>query len=201
MESCLTTDLPTVQGYVIYNTQWNCDRISRGQRVDIFGLTYRNKAKSPHPKQIVKTPLHTFQKHNLFEVDSHARSCKPLRRLATNAAINAPPVPKALLRPHFRLPNRKTTWKAAGLGRAASRLPTASANSRHRAERAATTAELGDAVIAPTPNSKPRYPWSFVAAISKRIASLHRASGGKSCGKLPTENLKENAPYKVKTGY
>jgi ribosomal protein L34E len=29
----------------------------------------------------------------------------------------------------------------------------------------------------------------------------HRASGGKSCGKPVTDNLKENAPYKVKTGY
>ena len=95
----------------------DCDRISRAQRVDIFGLTYRNKAKSPHPNQVVKTPLHTFQKHNLFELDGNARSSRPLRRLATNAAINAPTVPKALWQPHFqRLPSRKATWKAAGLG-------------------------------------------------------------------------------------
>jgi hypothetical protein len=39
-------------------------------------LTYRNKAKSPHPNQVVKTSLHTFQKHNLFEVDGPARACK-----------------------------------------------------------------------------------------------------------------------------
>lgn len=91
----------------------DCDRISRAQRVDIFDLTYRNKAKSPHPNQVVKTSLHTFQKHNLFEVDGHARACRPLRRLATNAASNAPAVPKALLQPHFHgLP--KATWKAAG---------------------------------------------------------------------------------------
>lgn len=170
-----------------YTTE--CDRISRVQRVNIFGLTYRHKAKSPHPNQVVKTSLHTFQKHSLFEVDGHARACKPLRRLATNAAINAPPVPKALLQPHFHgLPNHKATWKAHRLERAGHIL-TASADSRQRAARAATTTERGDAVIAPTSNWKPRLPIEL-------LSPLYRGESP-ACRDHPVENPAASRRQKI----
>jgi hypothetical protein len=158
----------------------DCDRISRAQRVDIFGLSYRTKAKSPHPNQVVKTPLHTFQKHNLFELDGHAGSSRPLRRLATNAAINAPSVPKAPWWPHFqRLPSRKATWKAAGSGVQAVSwqrpLIPDSARKERRQPPSLRTPRLHR-----RPTRNPAYPWSsgrrYVEVNRRRP---HRASGGK----------------------
>jgi hypothetical protein len=169
MESCVTTDLPTM--WDMSSTIHNRLRPnSRAQRVDIFDLTYRNKAKSPHPNQVVKTSLHTFQKHNLFEVDGHARACRPLRRLATNAASNAPAVPKALLQPHFHGAS-KGDVESRRLERA-SHLLTAPADSRQRAATAGDNHRSGgrrDCTDVQLENLA--YPWSFVAAISKRIAA------------------------------